>query len=258
MSAARRWVPALLARLWLPALLVAAWWLASAQGGSLFFPPLQEILAEFGDVWVFERVGSDVVPSLRNLGIGMAIALVVGITAGVGLALSSFAERVADPFLQFARATPAIAILPLIIVAFGTGPAGKVAAIAFGSLWPILLNTIDGITSIDPEVRRTAAAFRVRRGLLLTRVLLPGALPQIAVGVRTSLSIGVVLMVGSEMYAATQGIGYVVIQAQQTFAITQMWSGIVLLGIIGYALNVGYAVLENWLLRWRPTTQSRV
>ncbi|GAA3156436.1 hypothetical protein GCM10020255_037650 [Rhodococcus baikonurensis] len=90
----------------------------------------------------------------------------------------------------------------------------------------------------------------------MTQVLLPGAMPQITVGIRTSLAIGVVIMVGSEMYVSTAGIGHFVIVAQQTFAIADMWSGILLLGIIGYVLNVGYSVIERWLLRWQPRTHG--
>ncbi|MDN5544237.1 MAG: ABC transporter permease, partial [Rhodococcus sp. (in: high G+C Gram-positive bacteria)] len=85
---------------------------------------------------------------------------------------------------------------------------------------------------------------------------LPGAMPQITVGIRTSLAIGVVIMVGIEMYVSTAGIGHFVIVAQQTFAIADMWSGILLLGIIGYVLNLGYGVIERWLLRWQPRTHD--
>ncbi len=131
-----------------------------------------------------------------------------------------------------------------------------VAAIAFGAVWPILLNTLDGIRSIDPSIRLVARSYRIRTPLLVTQVLLPGAMPQITVGIRTSLAIGVVIMVGSEMYVSTAGIGHFVIVAQQTFAIADMWSGILLLGIIGYVLNLGYGVIERWLLRWQPRTHD--
>jgi sulfonate transport system permease protein len=241
---------------WLPAAGVAAWWFSSAAAGSPFFPPLSRILREFGELWVFDLVGVHVVPSLRNLALGFAAAVVVGVAAGVVLALLPTLELVVDPLLQFWRALPALALLPLLLVVVGIGPAFQVLAIAMGAVWPILLSAIDGIKAIDPEIRRTGRVYRLSRATVLWRVLLPGALPQIAAGVRTSLGISVVLMVGSELYASSSGIGYFVLQSQQSYQVAAMWSGVILLGIIGYALNVLYGLLERRLLRWQPDSQG--
>lgn len=255
-----RWVPRVLRRLllgaWLPAVLVAAWWFASEAAGSPFFPPLSAILDRFAELWLFDLLGVHVAPSLRNLALGFTAAVAVGVTAGVVLALLPTVELVIDPVLQFWRALPALALLPLLLVMAGLGTTFKVLAIAMGAVWPVLLSTIDGIRAIDPEVRRTSRVYRLSAGTVLWRVLLPGALPQIAAGVRTSLGISVVLMVGSELYASSSGIGYFVLQSQQSYAITAMWSGVILLGIIGYLLNLLYGLLERRLLRWRPDGQS--
>lgn len=240
--------------LWLPAALITWWLIGSASSDSPFYPPLSEILGHFRDTWFGHGFVADAVPSLRNLAIGLAVALVVGVGVGLLLALSALAEAIADPFIHFARAIPSLAILPALFVILGFGPDGKILAIAFGSVWPILLNTLDGIHAIDPELRRTAHSYRVPTRLQIVTLLLPGAVPQIAVGIRTSLSIGVILMVGSEMFAATEGLGHFVIVSQQTFAIADMWSGILLLGCIGYLLNLGYGLLERRLLRWQPPT----
>ncbi|MCJ0906742.1 ABC transporter permease [Rhodococcus sp. ARC_M6] len=242
--------------LWLPILLVTVWYFGSASSKSPYFPPLSRIWKAFVDNWFGPGFTQDVVPSLTNLAAGLTIALVIGIVAGLALALFPLAAEIADPFLQFFRAIPALAVLPALFIVFGTGPSGNIAAIAFGAVWPILLNALDGIRSIDPSIRLVARSYRIRTPLLISRVLLPGAMPQITVGIRTSLAIGVVIMVGSEMYVSTAGIGHFVIVAQQTFAIADMWSGILLLGIIGYILNVGYGVIERWLLRWQPRTHG--
>lgn len=254
---ARSFARVVLWELWLPALLVTWWWVGSANSDSPFYPPLPLIMDHFWSTWLGEGFTADVLPSLTNLFLGLGIAVVLGIGAGLVLALYPFAGAVADPFVQFFRAVPSLALLPPLFVLLGTGATGKVAAIAFGALWPILLNTFDGITAIHPGIRLTARSYRLRMRLVVTSVLLPGAMSQIAVGLRTSLSIGVILMVGSEMFASTQGLGHFVIVAQQTFAIVDMWSGILLLGIIGYLLNVGYGLLERRLLhRHNATTGS--
>lgn len=240
--------------LWLPVVLVVTWFIVSASSASVFFPPLSVIVESFVETWFGSGLVTDVVPSIANLFGGLATAIVLGVAVGLVLALFPLAASIAEPFLQFFRSIPSLAVLPALFIVWGTGPSGKIVAIAFGALWPVLLNTLDGIRSIDPSVRLVARSFRLSTRLLIWRVLLPGALPQITVGIRTSLAIAVVVMVGSEMYVSTAGIGHFVILAQQTFAIADMWSGILLLGIIGYLLNVAYGGIERYLLRWQPRT----
>lgn len=135
--------------LWLPILIVVVWYFGSESSKSPYFPPLSRIWKAFVDNWFGPGFAHDVVPSLTNLAFGLAVALVVGVGAGLLLALFPLAADIADPFLQFFRAIPALAVLPALFIVFGTGSTGNVAAIAFGAVWPILLNTLDGIRSID-------------------------------------------------------------------------------------------------------------
>ncbi|MEV1290629.1 ABC transporter permease subunit [Pseudonocardia sp. NPDC049635] len=121
----------------------------------------------------------------------------------------------------------------------------KVALIAFVCFWPILLNTVDGVAGVDPTLQETARSYRIPRGEYLRRVVLPSASPQIFAGARVSLSIAVIMMVVSEMVASTEGIGYFVLQSQRTYAITEMWSGIALLALLGYALNGLFLLVER-------------
>jgi ABC-type nitrate/sulfonate/bicarbonate transport system permease component len=117
-------------------------------------------------------------------------------------------------------------------------------------LWPVLLNTIDGVTGIDPTLRETARVYGVGGRDRLRRIVLPAASPQIFAGMRTSLSLALILMVISEMVASTNGIGFFVLQSQRSFAIPEMWSGILLLGLLGYALNLIFVVVERRVLAW--------
>jgi ABC-type nitrate/sulfonate/bicarbonate transport system permease component len=233
-----------------PILVLVAWGLASAGSETYYFPPLTDILSTFADTWVFERVGSDVVPSLVRMGLGFGIAVVVAIAVGLLLGLSRRARRGAAPIVEFLRAIPPPALLPFAILVIGVGDSMKVFIIAFVCLWPILLNTIDGVTGVDPTLRETARSYGIGARDRLLRVMLPAAAPQIFAGMRTSLSLALILMVISEMVASTNGIGYFVLQSQRTFAIPEMWSGILLLGILGYALNGAFVLIERRVLRW--------
>jgi ABC-type nitrate/sulfonate/bicarbonate transport system permease component len=230
-----------------PILALVIWGVASSNSDTYYFPPLTDILETFADTWLFERVGSDVVPSLLRMGAGYAIALVVAISAGLLLGMS---RRAAAPIVEFLRSIPPPSLLPFAILVIGVGNSMKVFIIAFVCIWPILLNTIDGVTGVDPTLRDTTRVYGIDGRDRLWRVMLPAAAPQIFAGMRTSLSLALILMVISEMVASTNGIGYFVLQSQRTFAIPEMWSGILLLGILGYTLNGIFVLVERRVLRW--------
>jgi ABC-type nitrate/sulfonate/bicarbonate transport system permease component len=233
-----------------PIALLVLWGIWSANTDTFYYPPLTEILETFNETWVFERFGSDVVPSLLRLAAGYAIAVIAAVAIGIPLGLNATARRAASPIVEFLRAIPPPALLPLAIVVVGVGNTMKVLIIAFVCLWPILLNTIDGIRGIDPTLNETTRVYGVRGVSRLRLVTLPAAAPQIFAGMRTSLSLAVIMMVISEMVASTNGIGFFVLQSQRSFAIPEMWSGIVLLGIVGYALNLLFTAVERRVLAW--------
>jgi ABC-type nitrate/sulfonate/bicarbonate transport system permease component len=258
MSERRERVLATVLEVTVPVLALVIWGIASSGSDTYYFPPLTDILETFADTWLFERVGSDVVPSLLRMGAGYAIAVVVAISAGLLLGMSRRARRAAAPIVEFLRAIPPPALLPFAILVIGVGNSMKVFIIAFVCIWPILLNTIDGVTGVDPTLRDTTRVYGIDGGDRVLRVMLPAAAPQIFAGMRTSLSLALILMVISEMVASTNGIGYFVLQSQRTFAIPEMWSGILLLGILGYTLNGIFVLIERRVLRWHRGARASV
>jgi ABC-type nitrate/sulfonate/bicarbonate transport system permease component len=191
-----------------------------------------------------------IVPSTGRLLAGWLGAVVVGIGIGTLIGLSPTARDYVNPIIQFLRAIPPPALLPLFIVLLGIGDAMKIAMIGFGVVWPILLNTADGVGSVEPLQRDTGRAFRIGFGDQLMRIVLPSAAPKIFAGLRVSLSIAVILMVISELYATVNGVGFELVQAQRSFRTLDVWAIIVLLGIIGYMLNAILAAIEGHVLSW--------
>lgn len=229
---------------------LVAWWVWSANAGSFFFPPLRDIFEDFGDLWLFERWSSDVLPSLGRMGAGYVLAVLGALIVGVPLGLSRTARRIVSPIVEFLRAIPPPALIPFAIVVIGVGNDMKIFIIAFVSTWPVLLNTIDGIAGIEPTLLETARVYGVRGRERLRRIILPAAMPQVFAGMRTALSLALILMVISEMVASSNGIGFFVLQAQRSFAISEMWSGIILLGLLGYVLNLIFVLFERRALAW--------
>ncbi len=234
----------------LPATLIAAWWIASADSQSFYFPPLQTILQTFGKLGFSPQGLSDVGPSLWRLSVGYLAAAFLGIAIGIPVGASRNLRNVLEPVLEFLRAIPPPVLVPVLILFTGLGNEMKALVILFGCIWPVLLNTVAGVRALDEVLAETVRSYRIGRLARLWHFVLPGASPQIFTGLRQSLSIGIILMVISEMFAARDGIGFVLVQYQRTFAIPEMWSGIIMLGIIGIVLSLIFRAIEAWLLGW--------
>lgn len=250
MSAKSKAILAAVLEITVPIVLLVVWAALTVNANSFIFPSLIEILKKFQQIWLFARVESDVVPSLLRLFVGYSIAMVLAIVIGIPLGLYELPRRATAPIVEFFRAIPSPALIPFAIAAIGVGWGMKIFVIAFVCVWPALLSTIDGVRGIEPTMNETARMYRISGLQKLLYVVLPGAMPQILAGMRTSLSLALILMVISEMVASTEGIGFFVLQSQRSFAIPEMWSGILLLGILGYALNYVFVVAERRLLAW--------
>jgi ABC-type nitrate/sulfonate/bicarbonate transport system permease component len=224
---------------------------AIAAADPISWPTFTDVVVRLWERWADPAAWStSLTPSLARLLAGWGVAIVVGVTVGTLIGLSARARDVVGPVLHFLRAIPPPALLPLFIVLLGIDDPMKVAMIAFGVVWPIVLNTADGVGSVDPLQRETARLFRIGVRDELTRIILPAASPRIFAGLRVSLSIAVILMVISEMVATLNGVGFELVQAQRTFRTLDVWATILLLGIIGYALNALLGVAEGRVLRW--------
>lgn len=234
----------------LPALLVACWWAVSDTSTNFYLPPLRQILATFGDVWLSARLSEDVLPSLARLAVGYTLAVLLGIAVGVLIGRFPVVRGVAEPGLEFFRAIPPPVLVPILILFAGLGHEMKVLVIATGAVWPIMLNTVEGVRGVDPVLADTARSYRIGGLSRLRHLVLPAAGPQIFAGLRQALSIAIILMVISEMFAASEGLGFAIIQFQRTFAIPEMWSGTILLGLLGFTLATVFRIVERRVLFW--------
>jgi ABC-type nitrate/sulfonate/bicarbonate transport system permease component len=234
-----------------PIAILAGWQLWTAYAHSPKFPRLSTILVQFQDMWLFSQFGTHVVPSLERIGLGFVIAVVAGIALGIPLGLSRWARAAAMPHIEYWRAIPPPALLPIsIVLLHSIGNVQKVSFIAFFCLFPVLLNTIDGVRGIEPTLIETARSYGVPRLERIRRIVLPAALPQIAAGMRTSLSLAVITMVLSEYFSSTSGVGYVLLISKNTFQLGPMWAAILLIGVLGYLLNLVFLLGERRVLAW--------
>ena len=143
------------------------------------------------------------------------------------------------------------ALLPIsVILLHSIGDLQKVTLIAFFCFFPVLLNTIDGVRALDPTLVDTARAYGIPTQTLVRRIVLPAASPQISAGMRTSLSLAVIIMVVAEYFSSTSGVGYVLLISKNTLQLEPMWAAILLIGVLGYLLNLLYLLAERRVLAW--------
>lgn len=248
----RRYSPlgSLLLQAWLPLLLLGLWFAVSASSTSVFWPPLTEIFSAMGDWALSGSLWSDSLFSFGNYFIALLISIITGITLGIAIGLMPRLGKILDPYLDFCRSLPIVVFVPIIILTLGIGRGPKVFLIFLACVWPILLNCIAGVRAIQPSIFEATHAYRVPSHLKISKVVLTGASPQIFVGVRLAITIGIVMLVVSEMYGATEGVGYFILESGQRFQLESAWAGTLLIGIIGWVFTALYGLLEHRLLRW--------
>lgn len=234
----------------LPLILVGIWFF-STSGSPNFFVPTPALLAEtFVDTWTWDRLQRDVFPSLGRLLVGIVGSILIGIIGGLLIGSVRWLRALLEPTLEFFRAIPPTVLIPVLMLLIGIGDDMKVAVIIFGAVWPILLNTIEGVRSMDEVLSDTTRTYGIKGFNRVRYLILPSAMPQIMAGIRQSLSIALILMVISEMFASSSGLGFTIVQFQRSFAIPEMWSGIVVLGLIGVAMSFIFQAIERIVLRW--------
>ncbi len=254
-------------RLVVPAAILLVWWLLSTveRFGLFIVDPLtafERFFTDFlstdpGNFFLGEATYDHFVPSVQRALLGLLIAIVVGVGVGVVLGISPIMIALFQPLVHLGRSLPSPALLGVFFFLFGTGDSPKVFLIAFSIVWPILLNTIDGVASVGLARAQMAAVFRTPRRDVLFHILLPGAAPKIFAGIRTSLSFSLILMIISELQKSENGLGYLLIQSQRNFDYGGFWAVLIVLVLLGVVFNFIFLSIERRVLAWhRGATQQ--
>ena len=235
----------------LPAALFWLWWTVSANSTNYVFPPLDRILQSLRADWLSRTGLEQAWPSLRNFALGYLAACALGIAVGGWLGRHTWSREALLPAMDFLRSLPPPVLLPLGVLALGTGHEMKIAVICLGSIWPVIFGAMEGVRALDPVRGSVLGVFHVRPLDRWRLVILPHAAPHIVAGMQAALQIAFVLIVISEFIASTTGIGFTILQASRTFRQADMWAGVIFLGLLGLAVNLLFELLKRRVLRWR-------
>ncbi|MDN3935088.1 ABC transporter permease [Arthrobacter sp. 1P04PC] len=234
----------------LPVLLVLLWWASTLGAVNFFVPTPAALVQKFAQTWFGPRFFSDVLPSIGRLLVGVVAAIAIGVVGGVVIGSVRWLRALLEPTLEFFRAIPPPVLVPVLMLLMGITDSMKIAVIISGCVWPVLLNTIEGVRAVDGVLSDSAHTYGISGWARVRYLVLPSASPQILAGVRQSLSLGLILMVISEMFASSSGLGFTIVQFQRSFAIPEMWSGIVVLGLLGVTMSFIFQWAERNILRW--------
>ncbi|WP_245634340.1 ABC transporter permease [Janibacter corallicola] len=247
-------------RLLVPALIIAAWWgLSLSTTNGYFVPSPLESLRAAGSMFLSsdpthgflgDATFTHFVPSVGRALAGLGLAIVIGVVTGVLLGIFPLLHALLQPLVHVGRSLPSPALLGVFFLLFGVGDSPKIFLIAFSVVWPILFNTIDGVMSVGEIRSQAAAVYRIPARLVLTHIVLPGASPKIFAGIRTAMSMSLIIMIISELQKSDNGLGYMLVSTQRDFDYPGFFAVLIVLAVLGVVMNFIFLQIERRVLSW--------
>jgi NitT/TauT family transport system permease protein len=216
-----------------------------------FLPPFSEVARAWWGLATDGQLADNARASLVRSFSGFGLAVVVAVPLGL---LIGWYRPVADllgPLLEIFRNTAALALLPVFVLLLGIGETSKISIVVYACTWPILLNTISAVRSVDPTLLKLAKSMDLSAPRLFQKVILPSSVPVIFTGIRLAGAASILVLVAAEMIGAKAGLGYLINASQFNFAIPQMYAGIITISAIGVVFNQLLVVVERRLSSWR-------
>ncbi|MDT8899809.1 ABC transporter permease [Anaeroselena agilis] len=236
-----------------PAVLLAVWQAVTAAGlvKPILLPSPLQVLEAFQAMAVSGELAAHLGASIVRVLEGFALAAVLGVGLGLALGIFPLLFSLADGIIQLMRPIPPIAWLPLAILWFGIEEGSKVFIITLGAFFPIFVNVLDGVRQTDHKFLELARVLEVPKGKFVAKVVIPGALPFIAAGLRIGLGYAWMCVVAAELSAGMTGIGYMLTDARALAQTDRVLVGMLAIGVVGKAMDGALRVLEKRVVRWK-------
>lgn len=237
---------------------LAAWEASVSLGlvNPLFISSPTRIARAAVEMFADGSIYGDLQVSGTEFAIGYGLAIVVGVPLGILMGWYRRFNAVLEPFVSALYATPRIALLPLVMIWFGIGMGSKVAIIFLGAIFPILVNTITGVRTINADFIKVARSFGCNDRQMFLTVALPSSVPLLLTGLRLGLGHALVGIVVGEMYGATRGLGFIIAVAGARFETDRVMVGIILIAALGVAMTEILRQIERRFERWRPVERG--
>jgi NitT/TauT family transport system permease protein len=241
-----------------PLTVLAGWEVAARFSliNILLLPPPSKAFADLIVLVSSGYLWKALYASLFRVVCGFALAVTIGVCLGIAMGRIRLINDFFDPLVELLRPISPLALFPLAILWFGIGDGSKIFVIGLAASFPVILNTFAGARSIDANLIRASRSLGATELEIFKGIVLPASLPYIFTGVRLAWGISLIVIIAAEMVGATVGMGYMVLEAQQTFRTERVFAGIFVIGVIGFATDLGFRRLRQWLLPWYRETED--
>jgi len=216
-------------------------------------PPVSDVLRVLGDEVRAGELWQLVWDTTQQWALGLGVAMCIGIPLGLAMGSNEYLARSLRPTIEFLRPVPGVALIPVVILVFGLGMQGTTFLIAFGSVWPLLIQSMYGVREIDPVTRDMARSFGFNWLERVRFVVVPSALAFIATGLRVASSVALIIAVTAELVIGVPGLGKSIGLAQSSGAVPQMYALVLATGLLGVVIHLVFRIPERRLLKWHPS-----
>jgi ABC-type nitrate/sulfonate/bicarbonate transport system permease component len=223
-----------------------------------YLPPTSAMLGALGREAATAAFWRALLDTALGWALGLAIAVAAGAVAGVVIGSRRGLRASTASTIEFLRPIPSVALIPVAILLYGAQLRSTLLLVVYASFWPVLLQVIHGVTDVDPVARDTALSYRLSRWAMIRHLIVPTALPYLMTGVRLSAAVALILAITAELVIGSPGLGHEIEVARASSAVPVLYALILVVGLLGVAVNVGFRALERRVLAWHPSVRREV
>ncbi|MFI5914397.1 ABC transporter permease [Dactylosporangium sp. NPDC051541] len=221
-----------------------------------YLPPFTSIAARIGHLATEGDFWTALGQTLRGWAIGLAVAMAAGVVVGVAIGSVPLLRALTASTIEFLRPIPSVALIPLVVLLYGSRPQSALVLVVYASFWPVLVQVLYGVADVDPVVRDTARSYRFSRWATVRTVVWPTALPYVVTGFRLAAAVALILQITAELIVGVPGLGQSIGVAQGSGAVAETYALVIVVGIIGVLVNITARAVERRILRWHPSIRS--
>ncbi|MEN3360810.1 MAG: hypothetical protein V7637_4792 [Mycobacteriales bacterium] len=220
-----------------------------------YLPPASSMAAALADLVREGDFWTAVTQTLRGWAAGLALAMLIGVTGGLVIGTVPLLRALTASTIEFLRPIPSVALIPLVVLIFGNRPESALTLVVYAATWQVLVQVLYGVADVDPVARDTARSYRFTRWSVARTVIWPTALPYVVTGFRLAAAVALILEITAELVIGVPGLGRAIGVAQSSGAVARTYALVIVIGLIGVAVNLAARAVERRVLRWHPSVR---
>jgi len=222
---------------------------------SRFLPPFSAMARSLAGQLALADFWTAFAQTVRGWALGLAVAMIAGIVVGVVLGSVPLLRALTASTIEFLRPIPSVALIPLVVLIYGSRPPSALVLVVYAAFWQVLVQVLYGVADVDPVVRDTARSYRFSRRAVVRTVLWPTAMPYVVTGFRLAASVALILQVTAELIIGVPGLGRSIGVAQSSGAVSETYALVIVVGLLGVAVNASARAVERRALRWHTSVR---